>query len=90
MYPCNLFNLKKKDPRKKKRTKRMRDGDKENGEQTRRETMSDAMLCVCALLYGPHAHAYTPSLSHSWKKYRGGEMKTHSALDSSWAAMGAA
>lgn len=81
----------RKDPRKKKGTKRMRDGDKGNGEQARTEAMDDAMLCVCVRYCTDHTHMHTLPLSPiRGKKNRGGKMKTRSALDSSWAAVGAA
>lgn len=61
---------KKKRSKETKGTKRIRDGDKENGEQWRKRDDGRMQCCVCALLYRPHAHAYTPSLSHSLKKNR--------------------
>lgn len=79
----------KKDPRKKDETKRMRNGDKENGEQARTETMDDAMLCACSTVRTTRTCIHSLSLPFVEKK-RCKKKKTRSALDSSWAVVGAA
>lgn len=65
----------------------MWDGDKENGEQARTETMDDAMLCVCSTVQTTRTCIHSLSLPFV-EKNRGEKMKTRSALDSSWAAVG--